>query len=216
MIIAVLGKKGGVGKSTIAAHIAGWHAKEDKAVMLIDTDRQATATIWAETRIEDTDLPTPDTSHQFGANVKRMAQNLDHRYDFIVIDVGGGDGAAMKGALAAAHIAIIPFQPNELDVWTLTEVEDMIEDAKILNEQLTAIAVINRAPTHHRAADTQRALKAINQSTQMDAANIIVKDRSSIKRCVPQGLLIDEWRPKDTKATSELQAVFDITRGKNA
>lgn len=216
MIIAVLGRKGGVGKSTIAAHIAGWRAKEGKSVMLIDTDRQATATIWAETRAEETTFPTPDTAHQFGASVKRMSINLDGRYDFVVIDVGGGDQAAMKGALAAAQIAIVPFQPNELDVWTLTEVEEMVEDAKINNPKLTALVAINRAPTHHRAADTQRALRAINQSRHLKVTGIIVKDRSSIKRCVPQGLLIDEWRPRDVKAISELQAILNATGGASA
>ena len=40
MIIAVIGQKGGCGKSTIAVHLAGWRTNIGKDVLLIDSDRQ--------------------------------------------------------------------------------------------------------------------------------------------------------------------------------
>ena len=43
MIIAVIGQKGGCGKSTIAVHLAGWRTNIGKDVLLIDSDRQGTA-----------------------------------------------------------------------------------------------------------------------------------------------------------------------------
>ena len=63
MITAVIGEKGGCGKSTIAVHLAGWRKAAGHEVLLIDSDRQGTATLWAEAR-DDRGLavPTPCSS----------------------------------------------------------------------------------------------------------------------------------------------------------
>ena len=45
MIVVVAAEKGGTGKSTLAVHLAGWGVRADKAVKLVDADRQGTASI---------------------------------------------------------------------------------------------------------------------------------------------------------------------------
>ncbi len=43
-IIAVAGRKGGTGKTTTAVNVAGWLARQGRAVLLVDLDPQANAT----------------------------------------------------------------------------------------------------------------------------------------------------------------------------
>ena len=43
MIVALLNQKGGVGKTTLALHLAGEWASRDQRVMLIDADPQGLA-----------------------------------------------------------------------------------------------------------------------------------------------------------------------------
>ena len=52
--IALIGQKGGSGKTTIATALAVRAALDGKSVALIDLDPQGTATKWAELRGQDT------------------------------------------------------------------------------------------------------------------------------------------------------------------
>ena len=48
MIVAVIGIKGGTGKTTVAVHLAGWRQLSGKDTILIDADRQETSRLWVE------------------------------------------------------------------------------------------------------------------------------------------------------------------------
>ena len=53
MIIALLNQKGGVGKTTLALHLAGQWAKQSKRTILIDADPQGSALDWSEQRARE-------------------------------------------------------------------------------------------------------------------------------------------------------------------
>jgi chromosome partitioning protein len=57
MIIGVLNKKGGVGKTTIAINLGAVIAKARNRVLLVDADPQGSAPTWSAAREADSIFP---------------------------------------------------------------------------------------------------------------------------------------------------------------
>jgi chromosome partitioning protein len=53
MIVAFLNQKGGVGKTTLALHLAGQWAREGRRVTVIDADPQGSALDWSAQRARE-------------------------------------------------------------------------------------------------------------------------------------------------------------------
>ena len=212
MIVAVISEKGGTGKTTIANHLAGWRKAAGSDVMLVDGDRQGTATYWVDVR-SGLGLPTPSTVQAFQRSLLRSVMDLTRHYDDIVVDVGAGDGVGMESILRIADLALVPLQPNELDIWTVGLLDELAGDASAVNEKLTVRAVLNRAPTHHANTDAQAAHAALLECQYIEAAGLTIRERSSIRRSVPAGRLVNEWQPRDPKGEQELGAVYNLVYG---
>lgn len=212
MIVAVISEKGGTGKTTLAIHLAGWRKAAGSDVMLVDGDRQGTATYWVEVR-SDLQLPTPSTVQSFQRSLRRSVTDLARRYDDIIVDVGAGDGVGMESILRIADIAIVPLQPNELDIWTAGLLDELAGDACAVNENLVVKSLLNRAPTHHANTDAQIAHAVLLQCQYIEATGLTIRERSSIRRSVPAGKLVNEWQPRDHKGEQELGAVYNLVCG---
>ena len=61
-------------------------------------------------------LPIPSTVQSFQRSLRRSVMDLTRHYDEIVVDVGSGDGVGMESILRIADLAVVPLQPNELDI----------------------------------------------------------------------------------------------------
>src|SRR5919199_2858947 len=98
MIIAVLGEKGGTGKTTFATNLAGMRAAAGRDVLILDADRQGSASYWAEKR-EKHDVPSVTSVQKFGTGLMRAVSDMARRYGDIVIDIAAGDSREIEGAL---------------------------------------------------------------------------------------------------------------------
>ncbi|WP_265519246.1 ParA family partition ATPase [Nitratireductor luteus] len=144
MIVALLNQKGGVGKTTLALHLAGEWAGRGQRVTVIDADPQGSALDWSQQRSRE-GLPrlfgviglARDTLHR---EAPELARNVDH----VVIDGPPRVAALMRSALLAADLALIPVQPSPLDGWASAEMLALLREARIYRPQLAARFVLNR------------------------------------------------------------------------
>jgi chromosome partitioning protein len=209
MIVAVLGEKGGTGKTTFATNLAGMRATAKCDVLIVDADRQGSASYWAEAR-ERQEVAVVASVQKFGPGLVRAVADMARRYADVVIDIAAGDSREIEGALRTADRVLIPVQPAGLDVWTLGIIDERVGEAKVANPKLEAFVVINRASPNPRDNDVHEAREAIGDCQNFVIAETVVRERVAIKRAAPKGLTVSEYRPADPKAAEELDALYRL------
>src|SRR5690349_3132201 len=107
--ITVAHTKGGVGKSLLATQLAAHLASLNHRVLLVDSDRQASAAGFASLR--PTDRPPLQMMQIQVPTIHRDLPVLGAAHDFVVIDVGGFDSKTLRSAVLAANLVVVPLHP---------------------------------------------------------------------------------------------------------
>lgn len=141
MIISIENQKGGVGKTTIAIHVAQALAMDNSSVLLVDADPQGSARDWAAARENE---PAFSVIGLDRPTLHRDLPAIAANYDHVVIDGPPRVTDLARSVIIAADLVIIPVQPSPYDVWAANDVVNLIKEASVFKENLKSAFVINR------------------------------------------------------------------------
>lgn len=208
MIILVGGEKGGTGKTTIATTLAAMFAKKGRDVLLVDTDTQGSASLWAAARSDLPAAPKVTTIQKHGRTIAQEVQALAPKFQDIIIDSGGRDSLELRSAMLVADVMLIPGRPSTFDIHSLALMNTLVDQSRVVNPDLQAFVVINGAPTHSASTDVDDMREVVKDLENLRSMNAFLRDRVSFRRAAGRGLSVVEYEPRDQKAVDEVTALF--------
>jgi len=196
-VISFVNQKGGVGKTTLAVHVAVALARGGPRVLLIDADPQGSALDWSNARppeaghVAVVGLPKP-TLH-------RQAPLLGRDYDWTVIDGPPHANVLTRAAIAASDLAVIPVQPSPLDVWASEDVLALVADCEVVNPDLRARFILNRLfPRTTLGREVTDALGALPHPAPI--CRTVVRNRTEYAKATRAGAPALETQPAGAAA----------------
>jgi chromosome partitioning protein len=207
MITVVGGTKGGSGKSTVATNLAIMLAAGGGDVLLVDADDQETSTDFTNLRESARSGGAGYTCIALtGAAVRSGVQRRAPKHEHVIIDTGGRDTVSQRAALSICDAYLVPFAPRSFDVWTLDKVAELVEEARVVNPSLRALAFINRADA--RGGENAEAAELIRAKPGLEFVPVALGTRKAFAHAAAAGLSVTELRPQDLKASEEIGALF--------
>jgi chromosome partitioning protein len=119
-VIAVAGRKGGVGKSTIAGNLAAEFAAMKRSVRVLDADPQHSLVAWAE-QGDGMLARAVEKVDDGAATLRARARQAEKDADIVLIDTPPGAPDIAYEAAMAADLMLLPCGPSPLDLFSLKE-----------------------------------------------------------------------------------------------
>jgi chromosome partitioning protein len=143
-VLTFASRKGGTGKSTLAAHLAAHVNQLSASCLLIDDDPQSSLTFWNSLRGDDA-LPLKQIKRTVARTLKK-AERKNTEWAFI--DTPANMSAGVADAIQAATLVIIPCRPGVFD---LVAVQETIAFARRVRTPYAV--VINGAPSRREGSE---------------------------------------------------------------
>ena len=119
-IIAVAGRKGGIGKSTIAGNLAAEFAAMGRSVVLLDADPQHSLAAWAH-QGKGLLSRCVEKVQGDGDELRARARKAEKTADVVLIDTPPGAPEIAYAAALVADLMLLPCGPSPLDLFALKE-----------------------------------------------------------------------------------------------
>lgn len=191
-IIAVAGRKGGVGKSTIAGNLAGEFAASKRSVRLLDADPQHSLVAWARQgqgmlsgcveKVEDAD-----------GTLRARARQAERAADIVLIDTPPGSPEITYEAALAADLMLLPCGPSPLDLFALKEALSLALKARA--ERRSKKPRIRFVPS--RVLMTTNLGRGLASSLKDMGKKVLpgIGQRVAVAEAVSSGLTVAEYAP---------------------
>lgn len=204
MFVSVVNQKGGVGKTTLAVHLAVWLKERGQRVALLDADGQSASTRWIRrmepeiTIVTETDADT----------IIEEARRLQESHDAVVGDGPANLAEATRALMLVTDLALVPCGA------TLPELEAAAHSFRILrnaqlvrpNGSLIGRLVLNRLRSD-RYTLTRESLQAV-QTLGVPVCHSLIRLREALADSPGQRNVVWRMGRRGREAAKELTDLF--------
>ncbi len=200
--IAVVARKGGSGKTTVAVNLAIAAHRRGYGVQLADTDPQGSAAEVMKVRTAE----GPQVLRLSGGELFRLQKSgPDGRVETTILDTPAASEDAIGHAIALAHLSLLVVRPTFLDIAAT------LQTAQVLRRlRKPGLIVLNQAPVTRGGVEppaVKRALEAL-RLMQLPVAPVILRSRALYQTTLATGQSVEELAPGNP-AADEIAALWD-------
>src|SRR6516165_4167436 len=202
MIIVIANSKGGVGKSTLAVHLAAWLHEQGHGVTLADCDTQQSSSEWireAVPEVRAVRLDNPDM-------ILNELPLLSHETDYVVADGPGSNTETSRALLLRADLAIVPCKASMLEVRALAQATNVLRQAQdIRGGEPKAIIVLSMVGKNYRLTQD---MKDAASALELPLAKTALTLKQIYADAPGQGAVVWQLGARGREAAREVESLF--------
>ena len=202
MIIAVANSKGGVGKSTLAVHLAAWLHEQGHSVTLADCDTQHSSSEWIREAIPDVKAVRLGNPDEILNELPLLGQDTD----YVVADGPGSNTETSRALLLRADLAIVPCKASMLEVRALAKATEVLRQAQDIRAgKPSAVIVLSMVGRNYRLTQDMKEAAAALQLPLAPTALIL---RQIYADAPGQGAVVSKLGSRGLEAAREVDQLF--------
>ncbi len=187
--LAIVSRKGGAGKTTIAIHLAVAIEAIGFRVAVFDLDPQASAALWADRREGDSPAVVPAQAPRLAA---LLTQAREQAADLVILDTAPHADSIASDSASHADAILIPCRPSTLDLDAIGASVRLAQGSG-----KPAYVVINAAPS--QGEETAQMRTAL-QSAGVSVSPVVLHQLKAFSSFIQEGRTAQEAQPKGKAA----------------
>jgi len=201
-IIALVGNKGGAGKTTLTVNLA-CALNRIAPTAILDADPQGSSLQWRAIAESDDTPAVFASDRQLDAVLNARRKQYEH----LIIDCPPSVNAMQTNlALQVCDLALIPVQPSPLDLWATAHIDQAIEQAKRSNPDFRAVLVINQLEPRTTLSKLVR--HAVGE-LGLPSADTAIRRRAIYRAAVLEGKSVIDMGSRGAAAAEELNQLIN-------
>jgi len=200
-IIAIVGNKGGAGKTTLSVNLAAGISQQT-SIAVIDADPQGSSLQWRAIAGDNVHFPVYAPTF----SLKQQAESYAAKNDCVLIDCPPSVKAPQTIAvLEFADVAIIPVQPSPIDLWATVHIEKAISEAREINPELKALLVINQLESR---TTLSKLVREVLDEIALPVADTAIRRRAIYRNSALEGKSVFNVGKRGADAVEELNLLI--------
>lgn len=207
-ILALAQIKGGCGKTTVSAHLAG-HLCKEHSVIVIDGDfPQFSITNWfnAGPAKQNLDLAQVNNADE----LLKAVDFYDGKVEYIILDLAPRLADLTRAGIAVSDLTVVPVNTDLVEIWALEQTLILMKEAKEKLPNFQYYVLTNKFresnPNH---VDMRNAIPVQFSEYDCRLLDNSLGLRSTFPLAVGTGITSQEVKPRNKKAVDEMTALLN-------